>query len=371
MTTITGIDLPLGSPGGSVELLADLYLGSRPLVPADVFMLTAPSGRGAVAGTAPSSQGPLPGPELLTAAGKQLDGPGFWSYVDTLAAAIRARYAPGDYAVAHLQHLAFGATPALLRVFPKLPSIALVHGTDLLFAADHPTQRAVLLEATEAARRVVVPTGAMADRLRTFTSVRAERIREIPWGIPDHLLHAPPQREPRPDGEFRLLYAGRLTAEKATGELLAGLAAIDGATLSVAAPPAEFRALAAGHDLAGVRSLGWLSRAELWRCFTEHDLLVVPSLRLEAFGLVAVEAQACGLPVLYQPVPGLVEVLGDSALAADGEVRARPYAAAVARLMKDPAALDELRAAGRRNAARFPLSGTAAALRALSAEIAT
>lgn len=47
------------------------------------------------------------------------------------------------------------------------------------------------------------------------------------------------------------------------------------------------------------------------------DLLVIPSTLLEAMGLVALEAQACGLPVLYQPVPGLNEILASSGVATD------------------------------------------------------
>ncbi len=68
--------------------------------------------------------------------------------------------------------------------------------------------------------------------------------------------------------------------------------------------------------------LGW--RPRLWEAFADHDLLVVPSTILEAFGLVAIEAQACGLPVAYQPVPGLREVLAASALPLDPTDPAAP-----------------------------------------------
>lgn len=60
----------------------------------------------------------------------------------------------------------------------------------------------------------------------------------------------------------------------------------------------------------------WLRRPQLWRAFGDH-VLVMPSTTLEAMGLVALEAQACGLPVLYQPVPGLNESLAATGLATD------------------------------------------------------
>ncbi len=106
------------------------------------------------------------------------------------------------------------------------------------------------------------------------------------------------------------------------------------------------------------RYLGWLPRPQLWQAFTAHDALTVPSTTLEAMGLVALEAQACGLPVLYQPVPGLVEALQASAPAVDFT---DPAAAArtLGRLRTARALLAELRDAGRANSARHPLSTTA------------
>jgi glycosyltransferase involved in cell wall biosynthesis len=361
MTVLTGLDLPVGSPGGSVELLHDLYLAPPdPPIDAAVFMLT---------GSGPSfetrSAGRL---ALLDVPGKQLDGAGFWAYVDDLARAIKRRFAADEYAIVHRHHLAFGATAALQRAFPGHPSLTLVHGTDLLFAADHPTQRTVLNEAVASTGAVVVPTAAMADRLVGICGVPPRRVSHIPWGVPDHLLAAPPRGNAVTDGTLRLAYAGRLTAEKGFENVLAA-ADLDHVRLSVAAPAAEYRALAARADLTGVDYLGWLRRPQLWSAFADQDVLVVPSTRLEAFGLVAVEAQACGLPVIYQPVPGLTEVLGDSAIAVELGAGPDPLADTLTWLRKDADALSDIRRAGYRNAARFPLSSTARQIRELSTQL--
>ncbi|MEU3405041.1 glycosyltransferase family 4 protein [Streptomyces sp. NPDC006670] len=364
MRILTGLDLPWRSPGGSVELLRDIYLDpDGPLGASNVFML-APDGAPAPASDPVRSAHAVPA--LLDVPGKQLDGPGFWSYVGRLTEELARRFPPGEQDVLHLQHLAFGATPALLRAYPHHPAIALVHGTDLLFAAKHPTQAGVLREAAAAARTIVVPTPAMADQLRLLAPVDSGRIVHVPWGIPDHLLHRPPARPARDDGELRVLYAGRLTAEKGAAELVSAVAGIPGLVLSMAAPAAEFRRLAEVADLSTTRYLGWLSRPALWAAFAEHDLLVIPSSKLEAFGLTAIEAQACGLPVAYQPVPGLIDALGDSALPLDILADPRRARATLADLVSDRGPLDALRAAGRSNAARYPLSATARALAALS-----
>jgi glycosyltransferase involved in cell wall biosynthesis len=361
---VTGVDLPAGSPGGSVELLRDLYTGPAAPLAGHAFMLAA------------EGSTPARGQDatLLTVEGKCADGPRFWRYVASLTAALLAAVTPADGAVAHLQHLTYGASPALISAFPRLRRIALVHGTDLLAAQASQTQLHVLHRVLSAASAIVVPTAAMAARLRQLAPyLPARQLAHIPWGIPDQLLPVPAAREWMPDGELRLLYAGRLSAEKGADSLFRACAAIDGIRLSVTAPHEQHAVLQhsrrAAQQAVPVRWLGWLPRPRLWAAFADHDLLVVPSTTLEAFCLVAVEAQACGLPVLYQPVPGLTEVLADSAATTDftasGELDA-----SLRRLRTDPAALAHLRAAGLANAARFPLSRTAAQLAELTRQVA-
>lgn len=358
----TFLDLPVGSPGGSVELFLDLYTGQQPLIPARAFML------------APPGHGPRPpvGLNLLPVAGKCLEGTAFSHYVATLRRALTAAVDATQIDVLHLQHLAFGATPALIRALPTHPRIALVHGTDLLFARNHRDQLRVLRETARAADAIVVPTNAMAEHLLNLApQIERRKIAHIPWGIPDHLLTNPTARPVRTStSHLRLLYAGRLTAEKGAETLIKGLAPMPGVELSVAAPRAQFHALAPLLQRAGVRVryLGWLRRPQLWKAFTEHDVLVVPSTTLEAMGLVALEAQACGLPVLYQPVPGLNEALAASGMATDF-THSAAFTRDLDRLRKTPGLLTALRQAGYANAARYPLSATARALTDLGRQL--
>jgi glycosyltransferase involved in cell wall biosynthesis len=358
----TCLDLPAGSPGGSVELFLDLYTGSEPLIGAEAFMLaptTRQSTRAAVG--------------LLAVGGKCLEGPAFWRYVDQLQHALAERIDPGKVDVVHLQHLAFGGTPALRKVLPDHPQIALVHGTDLLFAETYPDQLQVLRDTAHHASAIVVPTGAMADRLlRLAPGTDQTKIHRIPWGIPDHLHAQTPAAMARPVDELRLLYAGRLTSEKGGGNLVRALAGVHGIHLSIAAPEGEFDALAPALDRSGVpfSYLGWLDRRRLWEIFADHDVLLMPSTTLEAMGLVALEAQACGVPVIYQPVPGLSDALGKSALPTDFTDPAA--VAKVLNVFRSSAGLRaELQGRGRTNAANYSLSRTAAELTGLGRQLSS
>lgn len=61
----------------------------------------------------------------------------------------------------------------------------------------------------------------------------------------------------------------------------------------------------------GVRWLGMLDSATLSVAYQQADVFVFPSLT-DTFGLVLLEAMACGLPVAAFPVPGPKDVIGSS-----------------------------------------------------------
>ncbi len=69
-----------------------------------------------------------------------------------------------------------------------------------------------------------------------------------------------------------------------------------------------------------VRLLGFVADEELPAYYQAADLVLMPTLELEGFGLVTVEALACGTPVLGTPVGAIPEVLArvDPRLIAEG-----------------------------------------------------
>ena len=100
-----------------------------------------------------------------------------------------------------------------------------------------------------------------------------------------------------------------------------------------------------------VRSLGWLTPAETIRACAEAQIVVVPSIWHEPFGLVAVEAMAAGRPVVASRSGGLADIIADGetgVLVPPGDPAA--LADAIARLIEDPDTRARMGAAGRRRA---------------------
>lgn len=100
-----------------------------------------------------------------------------------------------------------------------------------------------------------------------------------------------------------------------------------------------------------VRMAGFIPEAQLTQYYQAADLVVVPSLKLEGFGLVTVEAMACGTPVLGTPVGAIPEILNqvDPILVAEG-TDSQSLARALKRVLKriqEPRELDRLAGKGR------------------------
>lgn len=141
------------------------------------------------------------------------------------------------------------------------------------------------------------------------------------------------------DTKVRLVFAaGRLHWEKGM-DILAEAAQLTHGIEFVIAGEGCDRA-----KLRGVRLLGNIAREDLklWLCAA--DVVAVPS-RTESFGLFALEALACGMPVVASRIDGLVETLGDAACFFE---RANPTALAetLQHILDDAPLRQRLRAKG-------------------------
>lgn len=109
-----------------------------------------------------------------------------------------------------------------------------------------------------------------------------------------------------------LLYVGRVAVEKNLGAFLD--CAVPGSKVVVGDGP-DLAMLKARYPQA--HFTGALSGAALAQAYRAADCFVFPS-RTDTFGLVMIEAMACGVPVAAYPVPGPLDVVGAQGRGADG-----------------------------------------------------
>lgn len=108
---------------------------------------------------------------------------------------------------------------------------------------------------------------------------------------------------------------------------------------------------------AHVRFLENVPDEDLPALYTGAALLAMPSF-YEGFGLPALEAMACGTPVVLSDRGSLPEVGGEAAVWVDPD-NPEDIAAGIARVLEDPTLRERLRAAGLAQAARFTWEETA------------
>src|SRR5262245_8164465 len=199
--------------------------------------------------------------------------------------------------------------------------------------------------------RVLTSSRSSARDLERDFGVRPERLRMVANGVDTELFRPDPARERDP---HEILCVGRASdPNKGVRTLVDALALLPTPvhlTLvddDAAENPARRRAAEVGCA-DRLRLVGRVPTPELLALYRRAALVVVPS-RHEGFGLPAVEAMACGAPVVASRAGALPEVVGT----AGGGILVEPespqaLAKGIAQLLEQPAARAELGERGRR-----------------------
>lgn len=310
-------------------------------------------------------------------------------YMDDFAAALARRWSHRRPDVVHA-HFWMSGRAALAAARPLgIPVVQTFHALGVVKRRHQGAKDTSPAERVDEERAII----AGADRLvatctdEVFELVRlgADRslVRVLPCGVDHHLFRPDGPAEARARRPYRLVAVGRLVERKGLGTIVAALAELPDAELVVAGGPCRSQlgedpeaerltALARRYGVADRLHLrGSVARADVPVLLRSADVVVcVPW--YEPFGMVAVEAMACGVPVVASGVGGMVDTVVDGVTGVHVPPRdPRRLARAVRGLLDDAALRASLGAAGVRRARdNYSWSKVAAATLDLCREVA-
>jgi D-inositol-3-phosphate glycosyltransferase len=225
-----------------------------------------------------------------------------------------------------------------------------------------------------------------AHQLESFYGAPAERIELVPPGVDHAFFSAGDRAGAREalgfDDRPTALFVGRIQPLKGLSvavRMLAELRASDARLVVVGGPsgpegPSEFGSIRTLVDDLGLEQRVSFVEPQphhlLSTYYRAADVVVVPS-RSESFGLVALEAAACGVPVVAAAVGGLRTLVDDGVTGFLVESRdPSEFAARVDQLLVSPGEAAEMGRAAVARAGEYAWSTTAGRLRRLYPDLA-
>lgn len=298
----------------------------------------------------------------------------------------------GHYDVVHSHYWLSGQVGALARDRWGVPLVHTMHTmakvkNEALAEGDTPEPVARTIgeqQVVEAADMLVANTDLEAKQLINLYDADPGRLEVVHPGVDLSVFRPHDRREVRaglglPADAAVLLFAGRIQPLKAPDVLLRAVAelvrqdpslrsrlvvpVVGGPSGSGLEHPESLAQLATELGLDGpdgvVRFVPPVAQAELARWYAAATLVAVPSYN-ESFGLVAVEAQATGTPVVAAAVGGLTTAVRDgvSGLLVDGH-DPHAWATALRRVVEDDDLRVRLEAGALEQARRFSWERTA------------
>ena len=200
---------------------------------------------------------------------------------------------------------------------------------------------------------------------REYWHLPAAKFAPIPNGVdcvrfrPDAALRADWRARLGTDGRPTILYVGRLCQQKGTDLLIAAYRKLQRPAVLVVAGPCEqfgqthLSALADQVREAGGIYLPPQDDADLPGIYNACDIFAMPTRELEMFGMAAVEAQACGKPVVASDHGGLRETVPGTAGTRFRSGDETELAAHLGALLDSPDLRTRLGVGARENAVRY------------------
>jgi D-inositol-3-phosphate glycosyltransferase len=244
----------------------------------------------------------------------------------------------------------------------------------------------------DGADRLVAPTPVEAAELVNLYGADPNRIRVVAPGVDGKIFAPRPRAEARRrlglEGRRLILFVGRLQPFKGPDVAVRAFAMARSFDPEVARDTVLWVVGGASEAVEGRDEIGHLStlaaslgvseqvrffpaqpHERLADLYSAAEVVLVPS-RSESFGLVALEAQACGTPVIGTAAGGMRHVVvdGGSGFLVDGQDPAA-YARRLVALLGNPELAGRLSATAAEHAGRFSWDATTAEIRTIYREL--
>lgn len=255
-------------------------------------------------------------------------------------------------------------SPANLAPVASRRSVVVIHDVAALrhpesySAAYVSYQRVMLPRLARRARLVITVSEFSKSELVEVLGIPPDRVQVVPEGVEARFT---PRVDPAPArAAYSLerpyvLTLGTVSVRKNLEVLGPAARALDERGIELVLAGAERGYLRSGT--VPVRRLGYVADSLLPALYAGARAFVLPS-RYEGFGLVCLEAMACGVPVVCSSAGALPEICGQDALMA-GPDDSGAFTEAVIAASTDEQVRARLAQAGPRRAARFDWSRTA------------
>ncbi len=251
------------------------------------------------------------------------------SHIDEFAAGVAAEIVRGDVDVLHANYWLSAVAAHKLKHQFDLPLVATFHTLARVKAdagdAEPAAREKAELEVIGCCDTICASNPVEAEQLVELYDADPRRIELVPPGV-DHAFFSPgDQRGARAalglDQRSTMLFVGRIQPLKGLGIAIEALAELESSTrlLVVGGPSGEDGPDELLRVKSKIEELGLGERVKFIAPQPHHllstyyraaDVVVVPS-RSESFGLVALEAAACGVPVVAAEVGGLRTLVDD------------------------------------------------------------
>jgi phosphatidylinositol alpha-1,6-mannosyltransferase len=291
---------------------------------------------------------------------------GVWNYGRSFAAVrkLTRRHAVDQIHCGRL--LPEGWIARMLKKYTGLPYLCYVHGEEMCCGRASRQLGWMMRRVLDDAQLIIANSRNTADILRHGWHVRPDRVEVMHPGVDvDRFTPALRDAQTRAGLGWNdrpvVLTVGRLQRRKGHDQMIGALAAVRQAipdVLYAIVGEGEERSyletLVRENELARhVQFLGELDDNQLAACYQQCDLFVLPNRNIggdiEGFGMVLLEAQACGRPVLAGDSGGTAETMRirETGRTVDCSGPTK-LAEAVIELLANPALCDEMGRVGRR-----------------------